>query len=240
MAEHEHTHQGHNLWPLLTLVSVGALIAAPYVLPALGIGTTAAATAATDAFHAHNIAEGTGVAGFLAGGISHIPLVGASLAAGGWATVAASSVIGLGGILLSNWLKNREHEGDFPWSKIIRYTALGTSMLISLPSLLTGIAISTTFLANFLIDDPATMHTLISGLSSTLGSASMEHMASSGGIFATLLPHLLSCGFPLITAGAAFSLSGKQQPETKLAQPPEHQGTLSHPLHLPPLPQFAR
>lgn len=212
MAEHEHhqNHNEHSLWPLAALGVAGLAVAAPFALPAIDLGTDTAALAATNAFHAHNISAGSGLAGLISQGISHVPLVGESLASGGWATILTSGVIGIGGVLLANWMKKHEQEGDFPWSKVIRYGALGTSMLISLPSLLTGIGIGLTFLANFFISDAGSMNSFISSLTSTLGTAPMQHMGSGGNLIASMLPHILGCGASIIPLSFAYFMGRKR------------------------------
>ncbi len=228
MPEHPHahaTHQGHSRWPLVGLGAAGALIAAPFVLPAIGLGSTIAANTATAAFHAHSLATGGGLAGLVARGIDSIPLVGPSLAAGGWASIATSGVVGIGGVLLANWLSKRERAEDFPWSKVIRYGSLATSMLISLPSLLTGIGIGITFLANFFIDSREIMNPLIEGLTNTLGTAPMAHMGSGGGgAIATMLPHLLGCGASIIPLSIAQFLNGKPKPTNTSHEQPASYG----------------
>ncbi len=237
MPEHEQhrEHTGHRLWPLFAIGAAGAIVAAPFVLPALGIGTTTATLGASNAFHSHTLANSSGLAGLIASGISHIPAIGPSLAAGGWSMILTSSFIGVGGLLLGNWLQKREHEGDFPWSKVIRYGSLATSMLISLPSLLTGIGIGLSFLANFFISDVAVMDTFTGALSATLGSAPMAHMAgASGSAIAAMLPHILGCGASIIPVSLAYFMGQKQplpriQAETISLQTP--QKTLHPVLH---------
>lgn len=225
LPEHEHhqDHSGHSLWPLWALGAAGAVVAAPFVLPAIGIGTSTAATVATTSFHAHDLAHSTGLAGLIAGSIGHIPVVGESLAAGGWATILTSGTIGIAGVLLSNWLKKREHEGDFPWSKIIRYGSLATSMLISLPSLLTGVGIGLSFLANFLIDDVGIMNGFVDSLAATLGTAPMAHMGG-GSVVATMLPHILGCGASIIPLSLAYFMGRKRDdaPQTAAETPAYH------------------
>ncbi len=233
MAEHAHhaEHEGHSLWPLAVLGTVGAVVAAPFLLPALGVGSEDAASIATTAFHSHDLTQSSGLAGLVARGISHIPLIGESLAAGGLATILTSGIVGVGGLFLSGWLKKREHEGDFPWSKVIRYGALATSMLVSLPALLTGIGIGLTFLANFFISDQHVMGGFMDGLAASLGTAPMAHMAgSSGSAVAAMLPHILGCGASIIPVSLAYFM-GRKPPLTQIQAETISLQTPQKPLH---------
>lgn len=200
----------HPVWPLFALGAAGALIASPYLLPAIGIGTAETASDVLNQYHAHEGLGGSGLAGLIAGGLEKIPGIGTSLAAGGWTTILASGAIGLGGVLLANWLEKGELPSDFPWSKVIRYGSLATSMLISLPSLLTGIGVSIAFLSTFFVSQASTFNALIGGLTSTIGTASMASMGSSGGnVVAAMLPHILGCGSSLIPLSLAYFMGGK-------------------------------
>jgi hypothetical protein len=233
LAEHAHhaEHEGHSLWPLAVLGTVGAVVAAPFLLPALGVGSEDAASIATTAFHSHDLTQSSGLAGLVARGISHIPLIGESLAAGGLATILTSGIVGVGGLFLSGWLKKREHEGDFPWSKVIRYGALATSMLVSLPALLTGIGIGLTFLANFFISDQHVMGGFMDGLAASLGTAPMAHMAgSSGSAVAAMLPHILGCGASIIPVSLAYFM-GRKPPLTQIQAETISLQTPQKPLH---------
>ena len=210
---HHEDHTGHLLM-LGGAGAVGGVIAAPYILPFLRIGD---ASMVGDIMHfigGHTEAGffGNGLAGALQGGIAGIPLVGEALtsaapvvipgigvtiAAGALATIAASAVIGIGGMMLANWMeKHEKNDGKIHWSKIIRWGSLATSMLISLPSLITGISMGVTFLAAVL--NPLWGSYTALGMKESLGATSMMMDGAAGagalGGFAAMLPHLFTCG----------------------------------------------
>ncbi len=207
-AEHNDTTHAHrSLWPLIALGGIGAVIAAPYILPTIYSGSQAAAQAAIDIFHTHGVAAtGSGLAGALQSGFSQIPGIGESLASGGWAAITATGVIGIGGVLLANWMAKRETATDFHWSKVIRYTALTTSILIALPSLLTGISVGLTFLVSLLPVSFSVVNGLVGGLNGTLGSAEMAASAGGTGLIAAAIPHLVSCGAAIVPLSVAYAL----------------------------------
>lgn len=200
---------------------MGALSLAPYVLPLVGLGTSSAA-----GHMMHQIsgsaaegALGSGLAGTMQGALAGIPFLGEaitstslitvpglgiSLASGALLTLGLTAGIGIGGMLLANWLEKREDpNARIPWSKVVRYTALTTSILIALPGLLGAISVGIAFLATLVhpslgFDAVATMH-------QTLGAPTME-MAGAASGFAALLPHLLTCGLPFLPLATAFFL----------------------------------
>ncbi len=183
----------------------------------VGIGTTGTASEVIDLFHAHDsTSPGFGLAGLVSRGLGAIPGVGGTLAAGGWGAIAATSLIGIGGVLLANWMEKHEDPTKFHWSKVIRYGSLATSMLISLPAILTGVSIGITFLSSLFISQASTFNALTAGLNSTIGSANMAIGASSGGsVLATLLPHLLSCGAGILPVSLAYFMN-RQPPSTRI------------------------
>jgi hypothetical protein len=227
-AEHDtSTHAGHGYHPsrsfLWTLGTAGALTLSPYVLPLVGIQSYAA----TDSYmhfmggHVSENAFGNGLAGLINQGLSHIPLLGPALTstsevvipglnlavtAGTLTSIAATACLGVGGVLLANWLEKRETPtGGIPWSKIIRYSALASSMLIAMPSILGGISVGMMFLAATFSSGFASHVGL--ALKSSIGATSMGGGAS--GLMA-MVPHLFTCGFSLLPAGLALLLSGKR------------------------------
>lgn len=124
----------------------GALAVAPYVLPWFGLGTQNDTYNAENMMHVHE-GLGSGLAGLVNTGISYIPLVGNLLATSSVAPIAAISLLGIGGIMLSRWLESRETGRErIRWSAVVRTAALLTSALIALPSLLTGISSGLTYL----------------------------------------------------------------------------------------------
>ena len=169
----------------------------------------------------HGTGFGSGLAGFINGGLSHIPFIGNALAIGGTGLAAYTSIIttvgiGIGGMLLANYFEKREvnQPNDcIKWSKIIRYASLATSILIALPSILTGLSIGISFLAYSL----GTMHfgnQVLGLMDVTLGSAGAT--ASAGSLAAATLPHLLVCGAALLPVVGSFLLgkSSEQSPQS--------------------------
>lgn len=197
--------------------AAGAVIASPYVLPLLNIGT-------------HNVDRmlnicsqgagefGKGAAGFINEGFSHIPAVGDTLALGGWGSAIASSVIGLGGVMLGNYIEEHyDQEGKIPWGKIIKYAAITTSVLIALPSILSAISMGVTFLA-MTMGASSAVGTFMSGSLGFMGG--MEAATAFSGI-AGLLPHLVTCGLGILPVAGTAILAQKtsargEKPENTL------------------------
>lgn len=217
-SEHHSGLWGSHWWPLYALGAIGAVIAAPYLLPMVGVGDVETAENAITIMHTHDGTPGAGggLAGFLNSGITHIPLVGNALAAGGWASIATTGVIGIGGMLLANWMEKREDPSRFRWSKIIRYSALATSALLALPAILTGVSIGLTFLVSILPVSFSVVNATIGGLYATIGAADMAVAGtSSTGLMAFALPHLLSCGAALVPVSLAYAM-GKEHPKNHI------------------------
>ncbi len=179
-------------------LATSGLIVTPYIGDALNLSTTTAPEIMA-ALHSHGL--GTGIAGGINSLLDMIPYVGDTLSAGGIATTASSGIIGIGGILLGNYLDKKPHkEGSIPWGKVIKYAALTTSILIALPSILTGISVGITYLASFAGAEIAS--SVMATTSSTLGSIGGMSMATAGAGLGSALTHLITCG------GAALSVAG--------------------------------
>ena len=227
-------HAEHRNPYLLTAVgAASATTLAPYVLPLLGIGDSESAQDIMHAIGGHTVVEaagvpssyGTGLAGTLASGMAQIPFIGGALTSAapvtipllGWtvasgtlATLAATAGIGIGGVVLANWLEKRETpNAKIHWSKVIRYAALSTSALIALPSILSGISMGIAFLALAIGGYSAANHAIL-GLQSTLGATSMTGEAASG-MLGMILPHLLTCGTAMLPVLGGFFLGHPQE-----------------------------
>jgi hypothetical protein len=206
MQHHEHHNSDGSAakktsFPLkAAAVATSGIIVTPYIAdlvnPAAGI-----VEEITMALH------GTGLGNGLAGGfnslLNSIPIVGETLATGGVATAVSSGVIGIGGVLLGNYIEKRQaenHSGKNKtnWGKIIKYAALTTSMLIALPSILTGLSVGLTYLAGC-VGMASSAATFLSG---TLGSIGAMEVATAGAGISSIFTHLLTCG------GAALSMAG--------------------------------
>lgn len=200
-------HSDHTLHYLAlggSLVT-GAIILAPYALPALGIGSADDALMIFERVCGQSD-TGSGIASTLNNHLTNIPVIGPSIANGGYEAAGITGSIGIGGYVLGKTLeKTQSGEEDINWGKIIRYGALATSALIALPALLTGINMGLTYLA--LAFSGAALASLtadsLNETIGTIGKTAAEKAGLSGG--AALIPHLLTCGasfFP--TIGAFF------------------------------------
>lgn len=217
-----HAHHNAYLKGLMAATTaVGGVITAPYLLPHIGIGSERMAEMAMTAMHA-TTPLGIGLAGSVNGLLNEIPLIGPQLAAGGIATAVSSGIIGIGGVLLSKWMEKKEAENPqqdgVRWSRVVRYAALATSILIALPSLLTGISAGLTFLAAAFGSSAAASATA-TALAGTLGAmGSLSIAESSASLLATTIPHLFICGSAIIPAAMALfmasSLKQKAEPNT--------------------------
>lgn len=209
---------------MATTGAVGGVITAPYLLPLVGIGSERMAEMAMTSMHA-TTPLGIGLAGQVNGLLNGIPVIGPQLAAGGIMTAVTSGVIGIGGVLLSKWMEKKEAENPeqsgIQWSRVIRYAALATSILIALPSLLTGISAGVTFLAAAFGSSAAASATA-TALSGTLGAmGSLSIAESSASLLATTIPHLFICGAAIIPAAMALFM----------AAPPKHEEAKPHSGH---------
>lgn len=202
-----------------------AVTAAPYILPLFGFKDfdTTGSIMHFMSGHAQDAAFGTGLAGGLQQAYSHIPLIGSALTsnapllgitAGAVTTIAATAIIGIGGMLLANWMEKREQPGQFAWSKVVRYGALATSILIGLPSILGGISVGVMFLS--LLGGYGAANAVGMVMRNTLGATAMD-MGASGML--SLLPHIFTCGLPLLPVGIAAWMGQKQaaKPTLELA-----------------------
>lgn len=179
-------------------MAASGLIVAPYAGDALGISKV---TVPEIMAAMHGTGLGTGIAGGINSLLSQVPLVGETLSAGSMATTATSGIIGIGGILLGNYLDKKRHKDDgVNWGKIIKYSALTTSILIALPSILTGISVGLTYFAAFA--GSGAISSALGAVAGVLGSIGGMSMATAGAGIGSAMTHLITCG------GAALSVAG--------------------------------
>lgn len=220
---------------LATIGVASGVIAAPYVLPLVGMGN-AAMTKQIVTLCETSAGHGIGLAGVINKGISHIPGVGDTLAAGGWANAFASGIIGIGGTLLGNYVSNHyDREGHFPWGKAIKYAALATSILIALPSLLSGISMGLTYLA-FAAGGAGLASTVSGALGSSLGLMGGINVISAGAGLSGLIAHAVTCGaaaLPIIGSlwmgHKAHTARPEHPPLRQIIGPNQLQGRLQMP-----------
>ena len=247
-AKHGHSVAEHrfHLGLLGGTAVAGSVIAAPYVLPAVGIGQSLAVPASTSHFLMGRLGApaaegalgssfGSGIAGTLQGWISSIPGIGGMLtseslvtipglgvqvASGALATVAIAGGLAIGGMLLANHMEKSEDPNakGIQWSKVIRYGSLATSMLISLPSLLTGISIGIAFIATQFAPEIGLQATEF--LRNSLGATTLASNTGAGvSGLATMVPHLFTCGVASLPVVGSFFLGNKHKDETLTDQP---------------------
>lgn len=179
-------------------VATSALIVAPYIGDAIGI-SAASVPEIMNNLHQHGL--GSGLAGAANGLLNMIPLAGETLSAGGMITTATSGIIGIGGILLSNYLGRRYHKpNEVKWQKAIKYAALTTSILIALPSILTGISVGLAYFAAFA--GAGAVGSALTSMATAIGTIGEAGMATAGAGIGSALTHLITCG------GAALSVAG--------------------------------
>lgn len=209
------------------VAGAGALLLAPAVLPMLGFGTSQMASQAIASVHSIN-ATGSGLAGIINSALASIPGIGASLAEGRSFTAIASGAIGFGGIIAGKYLQKKDDgTSKVNWGKLIKNTALITSVLIALPSILAGLSVGLVFLAH-VFGGNALASSVATATYKTLGSISASQMGTSlaAGSFAAV-PHVITCGASLMPA--AFTISQGHNSHTPTFEerafpspPPEH------------------
>jgi len=195
----QHNHENNSSWSHKLLlgggVATAGIVAAPYIGSFFNIGRDYVPQVMS------LCGGGSGLALYANKFLAGIPLVGESLAEGGMATTISSGVLGIGGMLLGNYIQKKyDANSAIPWGKIIKYACLTTSILISLPSILTGLSVGIAYLVTAF----STMQTggaVLSAMAATLGMTAMNSAAAGAGI-GSLLTHFFTCG------GAALSVAG--------------------------------
>ncbi|MFZ4125677.1 MAG: hypothetical protein ACOYJ2_06370 [Rickettsiales bacterium] len=174
------------------------------------------------------VGAGQGIAGGLQKMIGAVPLVGPaltssatainlpgglSIASGALNTALGAGVIGIGGMLLANWMEKRETGNEkIRWSQVVRIASMATSILISLPSLLTGISIGITFLGYAF----GYGYEVSNFMASNLGGVAMTHGATAGNVggLVALVPHLFSCGVAALPILGTLLMGQKHKPSS--------------------------
>jgi hypothetical protein len=130
-----------------TSYAVAGFALLPVVMPWLGFGGNASDIASSLCSTTAASAQ-TGWAGNIAGVLSHLPIIGSSLATAGLPSVAIAAAVGIGGIFLARHFEKKGTQVyGVSLGKMIRWAALGTSILFALPAILGGITMSLHFLA---------------------------------------------------------------------------------------------
>lgn len=193
-----------------TALVSGAVILSPYILPMLGIGNNALAEEAMLAMHGTGL--GNGLAGAVNTAINAVPLVGPTLAQGGFATAAAAGSVGIGGVLVGQYIDDKQKDKTkFRWGKWIKRAAVSTSALISLPALCTGLSVGVVYLCAA-FSGVETASTAVALMANTLGSVGSMNVGTVGAAGATaVLPHMITCGAPIIPAALSFGLFSRKK-----------------------------
>jgi hypothetical protein len=204
-------------------IGAAAIVLAPHILPALGVGGASAGEALALAEEAgaalgHSTAA-SGLAGSINTVLGAVPFVGAKLTEGGLFAGLAAGVTGIGGVLLSNFVAQKEDgTSSIKWSKVIKYAALATSAIIALPTALTSLGVGLIYLASLAkgagLLSPAAVSNVITGVGATLGTiGGVAHNAMMGlsGIGAAI-PHFLTCGMTMVPTAMAMTVL-KEDPQ---------------------------
>lgn len=212
-----------------TALAAGAVIIAPYVLPALGMGGGEDIGTIMSALHNNPAVAGEGLAGFINKGLGAIPLIGETIAEGSLKTALISGALGAGGMILNRYLGKRDNGSHYvKWGKVLATSAMVASALIALPTVLTGITAGLTFLASAV--DNGLASEALTVLRKTIGYANSESLASASLSGASLaVPHLLTCGAGAVPAILSFGLKHAGDDHTKSHTPSQNA--------LPPLAQ---
>lgn len=205
-----HGAHGDNARLLKKLIIGGGLLTsaimiAPHLLPLIDIGTTESTLLISQC--STNLAEsasvyGTGIAGWVAGSLSQVPLIGESLAKGGFTASLTSGAIGTGGAFFAHYLHQKTDGGTgIRWGNVIKTACLLTSAFVALPAILPALGMGISYFALMFGATGLAASTI-----STFGvtAASIGGITSSWGVAGLVAPHLISCG--LAFGGAAMAL----------------------------------
>ncbi len=221
----------HNPWMKRIAIGAallaGAVVIAPYLLPVVGVGETALAEEAMVAMHGTGL--GNGLAGVINGVINSIPFVGGTLAQGGLVSAVASAGIGIGGMLLGNYIEKRQDGSTgIRWGKVLATAALATSALIALPSLLTGISVGVVYLAAA-FSGVELASSAVAAMAASLGSVSSVSAGMTGlAGAAAAFPHLLTCVAPAISGAVSLGMLGSDDGKyTRSIAPAENPASTS-------------
>lgn len=180
---------------------VAGVILAPYLLPAMGWGTLSVAQDALSALH--SLSEGSGLAALATQAVSHIPLIGETLAKGGFFNAFMSGGMGLAAVFGYDMLPDNKVIRAL--GKMVKYGLLATSALTALPATLTGISNGLIYLANE-FGGAELAQSVAEMVAHTIGTIPFSDAIVRGTTTAAgLLPHLATCGLAFFASGTAFA-----------------------------------
>jgi hypothetical protein len=185
-----------------------ALAAAPFVLPAFGVGELEQITALTTC----TTGAPTGLAGQSAVLLGQLPLVGETLSHGGiWNGVGAGA-IAIAGTLAANRMEEAsENKSLFSWHGLVRAATIATSALVAAPALLQSLTMGVHYFSLLagtnIYGDPNQFRDVIMFAQENIGKLGAQGAAASTSALSAssaLLPHILSCGVAAGVGGAAL------------------------------------
>jgi hypothetical protein len=196
---------------------VGAILLAPVVLPALGIGGGIAATLAEECCTI--VGTNSGVAGAISGAISNIPVIGSYLTTAGGKNILVPAVTILGGqavgALVSQVEKGMGKKGNV--GAFVRVTSMAAGVILALPAVLPGISHGVQFMSR-LVGMGEVGNTIAKFLGNTHTCMSSAAGTGIAGGASALLAHLpcaipaVAASFPLLAAGIKYDAGSKILP----------------------------
>lgn len=201
---------------ILTAIKYASYAAAglsllPFVLQIGADPLSPASTAMSWATERCSIPTSNTLAKHMAGFLSPLPLIGATLAAGGLGAVGIAAIVGIGGTLLGRYLENKDvrfHGVNV--GKVVRWAALGTSMLCAMPAILSGISMGLHFLSAYLpaqfgeifASGTGTTNSVLSGWANSIGSVgTVGAISNTSGALGVAFTHGVVCGLPALMTG---------------------------------------
>lgn len=206
-SDHSHAEKGvlHKPWEHTALkmlswggLGIAGLALAPVIFSAF---STNAEMAQARAIAICGSGDPVGAAGGL-----YTMLGAGSVLTGSWATAALAGGIAIGGLWLGNYIDKHTEQGKFRWGAVVRWAALGTSMLIALPAILTGISMGLNFFGLWSGTDWLNSAASAIGTIGKAGAAGTTTSLSAAGLAGV---HALTCALP----GVAGFFLGQKEPK---------------------------
>lgn len=189
------------------VVAGAAIIAAPHILPLVGIGDVEIAQDSMSMLHNGS----DGLAGIINDHVlKNIPVIGERLAQGGLFNAAVTGTLGIGGVMLGRAIQQTEDGAKFSFGKLVQYAALASSALVALPTVLTALSAGLVYLST-VIQGGADASSTIGAIGDTVGSIGdyQNELLGLSGISATL-PHFMTCGASVIPAAVSVGLASRE------------------------------
>lgn len=230
LASHAPIHAPWEHAALKTLSWAGLATAGLAVLPALFSGSHGmAGLASQSAISLCSTGATRGLAGSVASALGELPLIGGTLAAGGFGAVAISVGLAMGSLWLGNYVDRHTAPGAFRYGALIRWAGLATSVLVALPVILPAISMGLMFLGT-LWGLPA-LQDVAWGVGSLGANGAMASISSAMGAAGLAAAHAVTCALPLGLSGFLLGRDKSEQapPVAKHQLPPVHEGKITPP-----------